>query len=124
MNFPSYSAFDVFETSTPSGQGSVGDEIGANVTVWAGAGASTLLIVITLLILIKQNLDRVIQLCTHCSELCDRVQALFISFKQLITRRDVAASAGPLTAVVTVPRNLTDSELVAMRPPANGGHWI
>ena len=124
MNFPSDSAFDVFETTTPSGQGGVGDEIGANVTVWAGAGASTLLIVITLLILIKQNLDRVIQLCTHCSELCDRVQTLFISFKQLITRRDVAASAGPLTAVVTVPRNLTDSELVAMRPPANGGHWI
>ena len=124
MNFPSDSAFDVFDATTPSGQGGDGGEVGTHVTVWAGAGASSLLIVITLLILIKQNLDRIIQLCSHCSELCDRFQALFDHLKRLITQRNLAAPADPLAAVVTVPRNLTDSELMAMHPPANGGHWI
>ena len=108
MNFPSDSAFDSFDTTTPSSQGGDGGEVGTHVTVWASAGASTLLIAITLLILIKQNLDRLIQLCSHCSELCDRFQALFDHLKQLITQRNVAAPAYPLAAVVTVPRNLTD----------------
>ena len=122
--FPSESAFDFLDTTTPSGQGSVGGDVGPNVTVWAGAGASTLLIVITMLILIKQNLDRVIQLCTHCSELCDRAQTMLNHLKRMVTVRNGDAPAVPLAAVVVQPRNLTDSELVAMRPPANGGQWI
>ena len=124
MNFPSETAFDFFDTTTPSSQESGGGDVGPNVTVWAGAGASSLLIAITLLILIKQNLDRVIQLCTHCTEVCDRFHTLLINLKRMMTRDNVDAPAFPLAAVVTVPRNLTDSELMAMRPSANGETWI
>ena len=121
MNF-NISAFDIFDAPAPSGQGGDGVEGGNGFAVWVGAGVPSAVLVITILILIRQNLDRFLQLCGYVTKLY--VVLLADSLKNWTTWRREHPQADVPTVVVAVPRNLTDSEMMAMRPPAHGGQWI
>ena len=123
MNF-NISAFDIFNAPAPSGQGGDGVEVGHDFAVWVGAGVPSAVLVITILILIRQNFDRVIQLCGQTAQLCDSVTLLVDNIRKWMTRRRESPQADTPTVVVCLPRNLTDSEMLAMRPPAHGGQWI
>ena len=123
MNF-NISAFDVFDAPAPSGQGGVGVEGFGDFLVWVGAGVPSAVLVVTILILIRQNFDRVLQLCAQFSKLYDSAVALAERFRDWTTRRPERPQVDAPTVVVVVPQNLTDSEMIAMRPPAHGGQWI
>ena len=123
MNF-NISAFDIFSAPAPSGQGGDGAEGSSDLTVWVGAGVPSAVLVVTVLILLRQNLDRVLQLCAQCTKLYDSAVSLADSLKTWTTRRRERPQADVPTVVVAVPRNLTDSEMMAMRPPAHGRQWI
>ena len=124
MYFPNISSFDIFDFPTSSDQGSVEADSGHLVTVWVSVGCPILALVITILVLIRQYMARVIQLCDTIAQLLDRFMHLFDCIHDLIAPPVVVAPASPPAADVALPRNLSDSERIAMQPCAGGGQWI
>ena len=125
MYFPNISAFDIFDSDDVSGQEVVGTEDVSHVTAWVGGGVpSLILIVLVFLVLVKQNMDRFLQLFGQASQLLNRFMDLFVCNHENGDQDVEVVPAVPPTAVVVVPRNLSDSERIAMRPCPNGGQWI
>ena len=124
MFFPNISSFDVFDSPALPDQESVVTEAGPLVTVWIGVGCPILMLVITILVLVRQNMIRVLQLCESVTQLLDRFMHLFDCIRDAMTRHVVDAPAEPPAAELVLPRNLSDSERIAMQPCARGGQWI
>ena len=125
MFFPNISSFDIFDSDDHSGQGVPGTEDGTYVTAWVGGGVpSFILIVIVFMVLVKQNMDRLLQLFGYASQLLNRLIDLFVCHHESGNQDVEDVPAVPLAAVVAVPPNLSDSERIAMRPCPNGGQWI
>ena len=127
MFFPNISSFDFFEVAT-IGPGQVdvgGGDAAINLWVWlAGVGLPSLIVVILLLVLIRQNLDRVLALCDRFTQLWDRFLALLDCIKQWRATPAEEPPAAPQVVVVELPRNLSDSERIALGPCAPGTQWV
>ena len=127
MLFPNISSFDFFEVApTVSGQDSVGGgESPLSLTVWlAGVGLPALVLVVLVLVLVLQNLDRVLALCDRFTQLWDRFMALVDRIRHWRTNPAEAPPAAPQMVVIELPRNLSDSERIALGPCAPGTQWV
>ena len=104
--FLNISTFDLVEAPATSGPcGSVPEEGLGQTTVWAVGTVPSLLLLIAVLIILKQNLDRILSILNSIQN----------CLRSLTPLREVGAVVAPPPTVVVrqgLPRNLTDSELV------------
>ena len=106
MFLPNISSFEMPEPAVDAGRidWSVGGS-SCSTEVGASAGIPTLLLLISLLIIVKQNLDRVLAIMT-------RIRIFFRMIIGYLRRRGGEDSPSAPTPVQPgAPRNLTDSEL-------------
>ena len=122
--FPNISLFDTLEATVASGQGDGSPESGLDVGLTVGISVPSCLCLITILILIKQNLAYLVELAGRLSHLGHLVRELFDRIRDLIRNRPEVVDAELPSVVVAVPRNLTDSEVIAMRCSRPGEQWI
>ena len=103
---PNISSFEMPEPAVDAGRidWPVG-ELSCSAEVGASAGVPTLLLLIALFIILKQNLDRVLAIMT-------RIQIFFRTITGYLRRRGGEDSpTAPTPVQQGAPRNLTDSEL-------------
>ena len=122
--FFNISLFDSPDVPAAPGQGDVDDVVGPDVARIVGICGPSVLCLIMILMLIKQNLDRIVALFGALNQCLDRFVALFDHLKEFFRGRTVVAVADPPCDTVSRPRNLTDSEIIDMRHARPGERWI
>ena len=122
--FPNISLFDSLDTTSAPGQGVSSDDVGLDVPKVVGISVPTGLCLIIALILVKQNLDRIIELIGQLNQLCDWFRVLFDTIRGLIRVDPEVTHADPPEVVTVAPRNLTDSQMIEMRCHPSNEQWI
>ena len=122
--FFNISLFDSPDVPAAPGQGDADDVAAPDIARIASICGPTVLCLIMILILIKQNLDRIVALIGAINQCVDRFKGFFDQFIEFFRGRTVVAVADPPCATVLRPRNLTDSEIIEMRDTRPGERWI
>ena len=122
--FLNISLFDSLDTTPASGQGIGSDDVGLDVPKVVGISVPSGLCLIIVLILIKQNFDRIIELIGRLNQLCDWFRVLLDTINGLIRVDPEVTHVDPPEVVTVAPRNLTDSQMIEMRCRPSNEQWI
>ena len=122
--FSNVSSFDLLDTTSDPGQVVCGGEVGVDVNLIVGTTVPTLVCVLLILILIRQNLDSFQGLIGRLNQLVETVHRFADRISNLFNTPPAGPDVENQAGANPGPRNLSDSEIIQMRCNRPGEQWI
>ena len=122
--FSNVSSFDLLDSTANPGHVGCGGVVGDNVSLIVGTTVPTVVCVILILILIRQNLDSFAGLIGRLNQFVESVNGLFDRIRGHNQAPTHGGDVENQADGVPTPRNLSDSEIIQMRCNRPGEQWI